>query len=227
MIVSHKHKFICLNPPKTGSGFREEVLEGHSDWSIINTKGVDIRHRNVKRAYDFLKERGCNKDDYYWITFVRNPWTRAESFFNQVANEILNPNMYTGEKSPLNKLMTEKELFKKETFKSFLRKEGMIQYPLPSQNIFYKKPNGEYIDYIGQLEKMNHDLLFIGNKFNLNLPIEKVQKQKINPSTGRENNTISFHDKIRELWNEENIETIRNLDEETINLKNYQPPKHD
>jgi hypothetical protein len=225
MIVSHKHKFICLNPPKTGSGFREKVLLDDSDWNVIKTKDVNIRHRNVEKAHELLKERGLNKDDYYWITFVRNPWTRAESFFNQIANEVLNPSMYIRKKSPYHKCMTEKELFKKETFKSFLLKQGKLHYPLPSQNVFYKKPNGDYIDYIGQLEKMNHDLLFIGNQFNLNLPIEQVQKQKINPSTGRENNTISFHDKIRELWTEENIETISNLDEETIKLKNYRPPK--
>ena len=55
MILSHKHKFVCLNPPKTGSGFREKILEKYSDISVIFHGEQEHRHLTSLQASSFIK----------------------------------------------------------------------------------------------------------------------------------------------------------------------------
>lgn len=84
MIISHKYKFICLNPPKTGSGFRENLFFEHNkhlqcDWSL-DVYGE--RHPNLKYIYNKI-----NLKDYFVFTFVRNPWERAASWLSMLINQ--------------------------------------------------------------------------------------------------------------------------------------------
>lgn len=83
MIICNKYKFICLNPPKTGSGFRERLLctlnphlEAKPFWDLDSVG----RHWHL----DFIKkvERLLTHpiESYFIFTYVRNPWQRAASW---------------------------------------------------------------------------------------------------------------------------------------------------
>lgn len=101
MLISHKYKFICLNPPKTGTGFRENLflrLNKHLECTLgknkYNQRHISLTKRPwAKFTHDF------DPSDYYIFTFVRNPWERAASWFNMlrgvssstfISNAILN-----------------------------------------------------------------------------------------------------------------------------------------
>ena len=63
MIVSHTYKYVCLNPPKTGSGFRERHLRNYSDKSIIlsNIKHSE-RHLKYTDVCEFFQKNNWNID---------------------------------------------------------------------------------------------------------------------------------------------------------------------
>ena len=87
MIVSHKYKYICLNPPKTGTGFREACLYNYCDISkgkIAGELQPPRRHLDYDEACKFFQRNGWNIQDYYIFTFVRNPWQRYASWYNMM-----------------------------------------------------------------------------------------------------------------------------------------------
>ena len=93
MIVSHKYKYVCLNPPKTGTGFREKYLYNYCDISWINSL-IDakppLRHSIYSDTCKFFQQYGWNIHDYYIFTFVRNPWWRYASWYNMLLNRNQN-----------------------------------------------------------------------------------------------------------------------------------------
>lgn len=201
MIISHKHKFICLNPPKTGTGYREHRLgRNHSDINIWTESPTFVRHHDVKRVLQFLKSKGIEDkcEDYFWFTFVRNPWDRIVSWYNMRIQhaKMINP-------------MT------KENFYHFIKKlysndqgdKGWINGTL--DNFFIK--NGKVIDFVGTLESMNEDMTFISNKFNLNLNIDILANKPL----------PSIHKEISELWTDESINFVKKKERSVIELKNY------
>ncbi len=101
MLISHKYKFICLNPPKTGTGFRENLflrLNKHLECTLGKNK-YNQRHISLTRRPWAKFTHDFDPSDYYIFTFVRNPWERAASWFNMlrgvssstfISNAILN-----------------------------------------------------------------------------------------------------------------------------------------
>jgi len=60
MILSHEYKFVCLNPPKTGTGFRETTLIDYSDVNVEKHKPQRRRHWTSTQASNYIKS--INKD---------------------------------------------------------------------------------------------------------------------------------------------------------------------
>lgn len=89
MLVSHRHKFVCINIPKTATGTREAAFRDYCEFSLFNPD-FKVNYKNLRHtpAYiakaEFLKN--CwDWDNYYKFTFVRNPLFRYISFYNMVA----------------------------------------------------------------------------------------------------------------------------------------------
>lgn len=153
MIVSHTHKYVCLNSPKTGSGFRERHLHNYCDKSIIlsNIKHSE-RHLKYTDVCEFFQKHNWNIEDYYTFTFVRNPWHRLESWYNMCVIQ--------------NKYKVCKYLF--SNFVK-LKLESNLQYD-------YAYSYNRKVDYIGTLESIETDLLHIFNKLKLNIKLNKQRK---------------------------------------------------
>jgi len=141
MIISHKYKFICLNPPKTGSGFRENLFLNKNkhlqcDWSL------DIygeRHPNLKYIYNEI-----NLKDYFVFTFVRNPWERAASWLSMLINQ------QRSQRACIND-----EIFAR--IKNFGPQASYCAY------------NNFRINFIGDFYDQNQQLLYLSKKLNLNI----------------------------------------------------------
>ena len=85
MIISHKHKFISLDPPKTGTNYRQNLLWNYGDYV------KDLQHANLAEVQNYFHE--FNLSDYFIFTFVRNPWDRFLSCYNWY-NKPLNPDSF-------------------------------------------------------------------------------------------------------------------------------------
>ena len=105
MIISHRHKFVCLNPPRTGTGYREITLKDVADLNFpdieeklksfaesndfVNPKTfhgamrhIYNRHANYEEMKKYFDGMGWNLKNYYKFTFIRNPIDRIISFHN-------------------------------------------------------------------------------------------------------------------------------------------------
>jgi len=150
MIISHKYKFVCLNPPKTGSGFREQLLKECADVSIITHEPLKLRHWNSTQASNYIKSINKDPNDYYWFTFVRNPWERMISWLNMRKNHIILKGKNL-EYIDSDKLIV--ETLEENQFKDYIYRDGKL------------------LDFIGSLENITEDLNFVLNKLNINIPI--------------------------------------------------------
>ena len=84
MLISHKHKFITIDIPKTGTrSLRETLLP----LNIIDVRGLPnldsefYQHDGAIRAKKQFSKKGWSWNDYFKFTIVRNPWNRYFSFF--------------------------------------------------------------------------------------------------------------------------------------------------
>jgi len=77
MLISHKHQFITIDIPKTGSrSLRESLMP----LKVINLHGqanLDsefYQHDGAIRARKQFAQNGWNWGNYFKFTIVRNPW---------------------------------------------------------------------------------------------------------------------------------------------------------
>ena len=197
MIISNRHKFICLNAPKTGSGFREKHLNKHADIHNDKLQYAEVRHYNVNEANTFMLQNGLNPDDYFWFTFTRNPWRLIESWYN------MNGNNYC-----INNGRSLDDYINQNCFKRF----AITRLKQRSVNNYITR-NDKPLDFIGSLENIDEDLKFISKKFNLNLDINKhkdVYKYNFKQII-----------KERKLWTEELVDTVADHYNYIIELKQY------
>lgn len=146
MILSHKYKFVCLNPPKTGTGFRERTLREYADVSILSHKSLKLRHWDSTQASNYIKSINRNPNDYYWFTFVRDPLERIVSWINMRQNNSLRS---------INVDVNDFVI-------KYLREN-------PLKNYIYR--DGKLLDFIGSLENITEDLNFVLCKLDIDLKI--------------------------------------------------------
>ena len=206
VIISHSKKFICFNPPKTGSGYRELLLNEYADISIRlekrNLCEKVNRHESLLRAIDFFEARGWDIAGYYKFTFVRNPWQRLVSYFNMVSQER-SLEVNKGNFDFFIKLITGVSEGRGKPIPYQLQKEKQEEYFL-KKDVFF-------LDYVGSSESHEEDMINIAMDIGIHLPKIGLLDQ------GRERH----HAQINEFWTDETIRMVQRYDNKTIELKDY------
>ena len=196
MLLSIDKKFICLNPPKTGSGYREIHLNDFAIVSNRDNRDLKCRHWNVKDVESYLAKNNINPDVFTWFTFVRNPWDRIVSWYNMIVNHTLRDNKH----------ITRDDLLTEESFTKFIRSTI-----LHNQLDDYMIRQGQEIDFVGSLENINTDLSAIIKRLNLDIDALKTHKPFLE----------SYHDDINALWTPETIDSVAKVEANVINKFNY------
>ena len=88
MLISHKHKFITIDIPKTGTRTLRESLQplgiidvvGQPEWKNF------YQHGSINDCELGFKDRGWDFENYFKFSVVRNPWKRYVSFFKWTKN---------------------------------------------------------------------------------------------------------------------------------------------
>lgn len=190
MIISHDHKFICLDPPKTGTNYRQNLLWNYGDHVSV------LQHANLIEVKNFFK--GYNLEDYFFFTFVRNPWRRYLSWFNFFYRD------------------SSEEKLSPEEFHRFMHlylsqnsQESKTRISLP-QSFWFEHNNEINVDFIGCLENITQDMRSILNKININT---QPKTKAVHQSKYK----LNFCD----AYNQELIDLVAKKESKVIKLKGY------
>ncbi len=180
-VISHKHKCIFVEVPKTGSTSVRAILgkawKPHLNlWQIKNqmetywTRYGGRNNRILAALYLLLPEERRREigrkqfETYFKFGFVRNPWDRVVSLYER--SEAL-------------------QLRNEMTFDQFV---DWIQYssatcvhssPHRYQLDWFVDPNGNLLaDFIGKFERLDEDWAFVAQKLGVN---EKLPHRRANP----------------------------------------------
>ena len=180
-MISHRHKCIFVQVPKTGStsirGILGKAIRPHLNlWEIkmLMERYWPVRGGRKNRALEFLYltlpkekrlERGREQfNSYFKFGFVRNPWDRVVSLYER--KEAL-------------------ELRRKMSFEEFV---DWIQYssatcvhssPHRYQLDWFVDPNGTVLaDFIGRFEHLEQDWKIVANKLGVS---ESLPHSRPNP----------------------------------------------
>lgn len=164
------------------------------------------------------KSDGVDLDNYFKWCFVRNPWERIASAYEDCPEIFQFAPTF---EDFINTLYSKKQNFPKSEIKFFQYFD--IGFPLKYYRIHFMpmnlliKINGELcIDFIGRYENLQEDWVKLQRKININpqnLILSNARKQKVN--LGRK---TSYY---KDLYNQHLIDLVGELYEEDIKLFNY------
>lgn len=232
MLISHKHKFITIDIPKTGTrSFRESLFPlGVVD--VCGDPNLDsefYQHDFASRAKKQFQKNDWNWNKYFKFTIVRNPWDRYFSFFkyfkvkseryrdSKLMGDYLNSKSNVWENSGLYQNWINQEINDCKQFSNLFSSSKDDQTVLKniilnnsSQDSYYCDQNGEVIvDYIASFENLENEFLLLCDQVGISPPI-----------LHHGNKTSSSLD-IRDIYNQELIDLVARKESAVIKLKEY------
>ena len=215
MLISHKHKFITIDVPKTGS---RSLRESFAPLGIIdilgepNVNAIFYQHGTATECKNSLSKIGLNFNNYYSFCVTRNPWDRYFSFFKYCKEK---GEQFKREKNSLNEWSNYKinqgkywasvfdQQSDKEIFKNIILDNS-------SQDTFYSDKNREImVDHIADFENFENEFASLCDK----VGIKPLKLKHGNQSF----NTLNMHD----FYNQELIDLIAKKEKNVIQLKGY------
>lgn len=192
MIISRKHKFISLDPPKTGTNYRQNFFIRNEESSFTVKK---LQHANINEIKEYFSD---DFDDFFVFTFVRNPWERYVSWFHWMNRDM------------------PREVINKENFSLFLERHLVsnarnpylkIQQP---QSSWFMNEGELNVDFVGSLENMEDDMKFLLKKLNLTGNL-----------TNKKSNAVDRKKSTFKLYNQDSIDLVAEKEKCVIELKGY------
>lgn len=214
MLISHKHKFITIDIPKTGTrSFRESlyplgVVDIHGE---PNLNAEFYQHDRAIRAKKQFSKNNWNWNEYFKFTIVRNPWARYFSFFKYFKNYgekyLRRDESINWQESQRNQGKLCVELFKNKDDQTVLKN---IILNNESQDTYYCDESGEIIvDHVASFEDLSNEFIFLCNQVEINAP----HLRHGNKSVQSQN--------MRDVYNQELIDLVSEKEKSVIELKGY------
>ena len=214
MLISHKHKFITIDIPKTGTrSLRESLLP----LNIIDVRGLAnfesefYQHDFATRAKKQFAKNNWNWSGYFKFTIVRNPWARYFSFFKyfkSYGEKYLSRDKSINWREPeINQGKLCIELFENKDDKTVLKN---IILNNDSQDSYYCDENGKIIvDHIATFEDLENEFVFLCDRVGV--------KTSILQHGNKSSNSPNMHD----IYNQELIDLVAKKEKRVIELKGY------
>ena len=214
MLISHKHKFITIDIPKTGTrSFRESLLPlGSIDvCGAVNLNADFYQHDGAIRAKKQFAKKKWNWNEYFKFTIVRNPWQRYFSFFKyfkSYGEKYMRRDESINWREPeINQGKLCVELFKNKDNQTVLK---TIILNNNSQDSYYCDESGKIIvDHIAEFEDLQNEFVLLCNKVDIETP--KLQHEN------KSSNSQNMHD----IYNQELIDLVAEKEGGVIKFKNY------
>ena len=168
MIISRKHKFISLDPPKTGTNYRQNFFLRNVESSFTDKS---LQHANINELKEYFSD---DFDDFFVFAFVRNPWERYVSWFHWESIKI------------------SREVINKENFSLFLERylvNPSLKIEEP-QSYWFMNEGELNVDFVGSLENMEEDMKFLLQKLNLTVNLTSKKSNAI----ARKSRTSELYD---------------------------------
>tara|TARA_B100002019_G_scaffold106695_1_gene91682 strand:+ start:26824 stop:27474 length:651 start_codon:yes stop_codon:yes gene_type:complete len=214
MLISHKHKFITIDIPKTGTrSLRQSLIP----LKVINICGEPnlnaefYQHDNAIRVRKQFKKNNWNWNDYFKFTIVRNPWARYFSFFKYFKSYgekylCLDESINWG-KPEINQGKHCAELFKNRDDHAVLRK---IILNNNSQDSYYSDDKGRVIvNHVASFENLEDEFVFLCNQVGMS-----------SPGLQHGNKSSSLL-KMTDIYDQELIDLVAKKESRVIELKGY------
>jgi len=212
MLISHKHKFICISIPKTGTRSLRETLCPLNILDIIgHPTSTDFpQHGIALECKQSLENLGYNFDDYFSFCVVRNPWDRYLSFFKyykERAEEYLKTTDFKEWKDlKIKQGKFASELFTNNNERFILKKIICRQR---NQSEYFLNTREIIVSHIARFENLQNEFDYLCETIGL----DKIQLSHGNKSI----NQISCSD----IYNQELIDLVAEKEKEVIDLMSY------
>lgn len=214
MLISHKHKFITIDIPKTGTRSLRESLYPLNIIDILGTPNLNdefYQHGTALDCRNALKKNNINFNDYYSFCVVRNPWKRYFSFFKYFKNYgqkyMRRDKSIVWESAEINQGQYCVSLFSQSDHQTIL-KNIIINHP--AQDEYYCNQNGQIIvNHIAKFDNLQNEFVFLCNKINIKAPSLQYGNKSVN--------SLNMHD----IYNQQLINLVAEKEKSVIKLKGY------
>jgi hypothetical protein len=216
LAFSEGKKVIYMKPAKCAG---TSILKGQLE-KRRNKNNYIVRKRNILPFNNWLNQL-TEKDleDYFIFTFVRNPFDRVVSVWN---HKIRGESKGTAERKQTLSFdnFVRNEYYHSKQKLSFGQKDGNVTnvHWLP-QHIYTHCNNKCYVDYIGKVENIKEDWLFVADKLGISgkftTPSGKPEHRRLGPK--RE--SLDYRDYYR---NKSTIKIVSEMYKKDLELFNYE-----
>ncbi len=213
MLISHKHKFITIDIPKTGTrSFRESLLPlGVID--IVGEPNLNAdfyQHGTARQCRDSLQKLNKNFSEYFSFTIVRNPWDRYYSFFKyfkEYAEKYKNKDASIKWNAPeINQGKMCLKMFENQDKKTIMR--NLIKNNKP-QHEYYIINNEAVINHIAEFENLQNEFTLLCDQVDITPPALEHGNKSLNLQN------------MHEIYNQQLIDLVAQKEKHVIELKGY------
>lgn len=214
MLISHKHKFITIDIPKTGSRSLRESLLPLGIVDVCGEPNFDsefYQHDGAIRAKKQFVKNGWEWNEYFKFTIVRSPWARYFSFFKYFKSYgekyLRRHESIHWEEPELNQGQLCIELFKNRDDQALLKNIILNNSP---QDSYYLDQNDEVIvDHIASFENLKNEFVFLCDQVDINVPALQHGNKSVD--------SLNMHD----IYNQELVDLVAQKEKSVIDLKKY------
>ena len=238
MIISHRKRFVVFSPWKTASQTTLLRLHKYSEGSYplffyFNPYLQRVVHQHISRAdFECLPEA---KLSYYLAAFVRNPYDRAYSGFNQLQRDIQEQPRAEFPSSWIRDLVRRQLVdnfsqlcqagFDFNTWISLVREEQIYEtgsnsnFPLHPAHYWTHISNEKRVDFMGKVENFEEDFSTLCAK----LSLDHITEGNANESAINNGRSNAQGYRYTHLMSASSIDKINHLFHDDFLLLGYDP----